>query len=115
MFFFDVDVRIGGMNAGTGVIVARSDWEAFVASLTELEKSRRGEAILRGADPRELNLCIYAADRAGHMAIRGEIDRVDLESRAKFSFRGIGFDPTSLPRLVAEMSQVLNEHDSKAV
>jgi hypothetical protein len=104
--FAVVDVRVGDFSAEIGTVVARSDWAVFLTALSELEKKRRGEALLQSADGEELRLRIYACDGAGHMAVAGEIDRRDLLSHPRFTFGRVQFDPTLLPQLVAELGAV---------
>ena len=82
------------------------DWEKFLASLSHLDKQRHGEAVLQSAEGWELRLRIYVADRAGHMAVSGEIERRDIASVPRFSFQKILSDPTLLPQFFAEMTQV---------
>jgi len=102
--FVDVDVRVGNLSGSVGVIVARTDWQTFLTSLSEVEKTRRGEALLRSADERELSLRVYARDPAGHMAVAGQIR--DLLTHAQLTFDEVHFDSTLLPGLVIELSAV---------
>lgn len=103
----DIDVRIGEFSAAIGTIVVRDDWRAFVAAVAELERVRRGEALLQSGDERELSLRFYASDRVGHMAISGQLARIDLPSQPKFTFGPVQFDPTLLPEFVRELAAVL--------
>jgi hypothetical protein len=91
--FVAVEVRIGDFSAAIGTVVARADWQAFLTALSQLEKQRCGEAVLESADGRELRLRVHAADRVGHMAISGEIERRDLPSEPRFTFGKVPFDP----------------------
>src|SRR6266849_3342284 len=104
--FASVEVRIGDFSAAIGTVVARGGWQAFLSALSQLDKQRRGEAVLESADGRELRLRIHAADRLGHMAISGEIERRDLPSEPRLTFVKVTFDPALLPQLVTEMSAV---------
>jgi hypothetical protein len=104
--FATVEVRVSGFLAMIATVVARRDWENFVAAVSNLDERRRGEALLQSADDRELRLRIYNADRAGHMAVSGEIGRPDIRSEPRFTFERIPFDPTLLPQLVAELRAI---------
>jgi len=103
--FTGVEVRIGDFAASVGVVIAHSDWQAFMASLSDLEKNRRGEAILRSADFEELYLRVYAIDAAGHMAVAGHVERRDLPSNPRLTFDQLPFDPSLLPELVTELGK----------
>jgi hypothetical protein len=105
--FVAVEVRIGDFSAAIGTVVARGDWQAFRTALSQLEEQRRGEAVLESADGRELRLRVHAADRVGHMAISGEIERRDLPSEPRLIFGKVQFDPTLLSQLVAEVAAVV--------
>ncbi|CZF82773.1 WapI family immunity protein [Grimontia marina] len=71
------DALIGIVVSSNGYIgknqvwVAKEELELFSASLRELEKHRKGEAVLNSMSPDELNLRIYAYDGVGHLAIEG--------------------------------------------
>src|SRR5262245_12028427 len=67
-----IEVRIDNFSAGVVGIVARGDWVGFLAELSELEKARRGQAVLRSADG-ALDFRIYAVDGLGHMAVSAQL------------------------------------------
>jgi hypothetical protein len=104
--FVSVEVRVSGFLATIGTVVARRDWETFVVAVSNLDERRRGDALLQSADDRELRLRICNADRAGHMAVSGEIGRPDIYGEPRFTFERIPFDPTLLPQLVAELRAI---------
>lgn len=55
-------LRVGHSLAGTRAWVQGSDWNQFARDLTELEQTRKGEAIISAMSPHELRLRIFAAD-----------------------------------------------------
>lgn len=111
--FVSVDVQVDMFSAGIAVIIERGDWGAFIERLSRLDKERRGEAVLKSADDRELELRIFAVDSAGHMAVSGKIERSDIASVPRFTFERILFDPTVLPELVAELTAAISHLGGK--
>lgn len=103
-FSVGVDVRVAEFAAAIGVVVAESDWLAFMKGLVELDTTRRGVAVLQSAITGELLLQIYSMDSAGHMAVAGHIERLDLPSRPRLAFDAIEFDATLLPAFVAKVA-----------
>jgi len=99
-----IGVRVETFTASFASCVVRTDWDAFLDALRRLEDKRRGEAVLRSADPRELEFRVYASDSAGHMAIDGELRRLDVPGSPVFRFSGISFDPGGLPDLLKELT-----------
>ena len=45
----------------------------FCSQLIDLEKNRKGEAVLKSISPNELELKIYIADEVGHFETKGKI------------------------------------------
>lgn len=86
------------------VWIARPAWERFLADLRELERARRGQSCLTSMSPADLELCIYAADRAGHIMVEGHVGdylhggQRTREARVPFV---IALDPTRLPATLA--------------
>jgi hypothetical protein len=88
-------------------------WKMFLEQLTELERTRSGEAMLQSIGPEELRLRIFALDRAGHIAVEGELTSYyalsDPKKIASLKFGVIEFDPTTLPLLVRELQSTAPE------
>ena len=99
-----IGVRVETFTASLASCVVRTDWNTFLDALRTLDDKRRGEAALRSADPRELEFRVYASDNAGHMAIDGQLQRLDLPGSPVFRFAGISFDPDGLPALLKELT-----------
>ena len=100
-----VRVRYGDFAGVADAWILLEVWDAFLDSLRALEKSRRGEARLRGISPGELALRVFATDRAGHLAIEGEVSRLSPGREAFLRFARIPFDPSLLPRLLSDLSE----------
>jgi hypothetical protein len=90
-------------TAALASCIARSDWQSFLAALTRLEASRRGEAVLQSAVPDELWLRVYASDPAGHMAVDVKLHQGDALGTPLLRLTAIGFDPSRLPLLLEEL------------
>jgi len=77
----------------------------FLARLRELETRRQGEAVIEGLSPEEFRLRVWCVDRRGHMAVGGLVTkRVHKGEASPYRHAvefGFGFDPTSLPRVLA--------------
>lgn len=65
-------VSSNGYHGKNQVWVSQRELEKFGMALFELEKNRKGVAILTSISPGELYLKIYAYNGLGHMAIEGE-------------------------------------------
>jgi hypothetical protein len=77
---------------------------AFCRALLDLERSRRGNAILRSLSPNELELVVRSADSCGHMLIEGSLGfRVQrAHTRAWHAVQfGFEFEPSQLLKAVA--------------
>jgi hypothetical protein len=103
-----VDVAVSGPTfAGRNdtVWIGRDEWAAFLEHLSELERSRRGEARVVAMSPEEFRLAVFATDRAGHLAAEGWVGREYaarqgvLRDRVSFS---LDIDPGSLPALIQQ-------------
>ena len=71
--------------------------------LEELESTRRGEVYVQGVSD-ELGLRFLATDRAGHMAIGGQLRRrLDVEDDVRLEFTALRFEPTQPPGLLLEL------------
>lgn len=72
--------------AGWGTFwVPLSVWEAFLADLTECERTQRGMATLEGIDPGECLLTLESADSLGHFDVHYQMRRGANSLTGKFS------------------------------
>lgn len=99
-----VRVTHGDFAGATDTWVLLETWDAFLGTLRTLERHRRGEARVHGISPGELVLRIFATDRAGHLAVEGEVGQLGAGWEARLKFPPIAFDPSLLPRLIAELA-----------
>ena len=106
----DVAVRSGAFAGRNATVwIGRDEWGGFVEDLRELERARRGEALVTAMSPNEFTLAVFATDRAGHLAAEGWIGREYaarngvLRDRACFS---IELDGGAFPRLVSEFERL---------
>lgn len=100
-----VRVRYGDFAGVADAWVLLEVWEAFLDSLRALEKARQGEARVRGISPGELALRVFSTDRAGHLAIEGEVGTLHVGREAFLRFAPIAFDPSLLPRLLSDLAE----------
>ena len=99
-----VRVHYGQFAGAADPWVLLEVWDAFLAELRTLERRRHGEARVRSLSPGELVLRIFATDRAGHLAVEGEVGTLRVGREALLRFGPISFDPSLLPRLVSELA-----------
>lgn len=92
------------------VWVQGSDWRQFTRHLAELDRTRKGEAVINAMSPRELRLRIFASDKAGHIMAEGWVGRDYttrgglIENRVSFA---IEVDPTTLPALMRQFESMI--------
>ena len=109
-----VRVRYGDFAGATEAWILREAWDTFIVALRALDERRQGEAPLQSISPGELRLRAFAVDRAGHMAVEGEIGTLHYMREASLRFGRIEFDPSLLPLLVRELTTAvtaLNPND----
>ena len=100
----------GGAFAGRNdaVWIGHDEWGGFLEDLRELDRTRRGEALVMAMSPNEFTLAVFAADRAGHLVAGGWVGREYaarngvLRDRACFS---IELDPGAFAGLVREFEE----------
>jgi hypothetical protein len=91
------------------VWIGRDDWAAFLQSLRELERTRRGEAHIKAMSPEEFQLAVLASGKSGRLVAEGWVGRDytgragTLRDRVSFS---VELDPTSFAALVAEAASL---------
>lgn len=97
-------VAVSGYQANDEVWVMADEWLRFMEELRALESSREGEATLKGASPRSLELAFKATDLMGHMALSGFIGWNSPDGfyqRLEFGFE---FDAGLLASVVREFA-----------
>jgi hypothetical protein len=88
---------------GTGSTwIARDVWQRFIQALEHLDERREGEAVVESMSPNDLRLRIRVTDRAGHVAVDGQV-RTRSVRDLQWQFGAIPFDPSLLPSLLAEL------------
>ena len=112
------DVRLSvALAAGTfrgrndSVWVTRSEWHRFLADLGNLERRRQGQARLTSMSPANLELCVHATDRAGHMAVEGFVGDYVLGGRGTQEARVpfvLTLDPALLRATLDELDALIS-------
>jgi hypothetical protein len=98
-----VSVRCDGFAGDTTEWVIAPAWNTFVSELRELERTRRGQAVLQSDVGHTFLLRLLATDQAGHMAATGVVRYMRTWTDAgalELSFGRIAFEPTTLPDLL---------------
>ena len=108
-------VRLRNFAGAAEAWVLRETWSEFLGQLRGLERDRRGEATLQSISPDELRVRLHALDRAGHMAVEGELTSYygsahRLEA-VSLKFGTIEFDPTARPMLLRELEIAAPPHE----
>lgn len=105
-FVLTVRAHIADFTGAVDTILTGAEWGRFLRALSELERRRQGAAELEEVPADDLRLRIGSIDRAGHMGISGEIRNRSVREGAELSLRfgPVVFDPSTLPLLVAELS-----------
>ena len=105
-FVVTVFVQVGRFAGAVDTIVTGREWATFLLAIREVEQRRKGAAELDNVAAEDLRLWIGATDRAGHMAVAGQLrDPGTMEGgELMLRFGPVPFDPTVLPALVEELS-----------
>jgi len=102
----NVTVDASGFSASDQSWVIAKAWSVFLGQLRALEQTRQGRATLIAASPEDLRLEFFSTDRAGHMAVQGQIRRQTTE-RFELQLRfGFDFEPDQLPRVLRELEGI---------
>jgi hypothetical protein len=107
-------VRYRDFGGATETWVLREAWDAFIGDLRTLDERRQGEARLESISPGELRLRFFALDRAGHVAVEGEIGTLHHMREAFLRFGPVAFDPPLLPSLVRELAAAVVKASAKS-
>ncbi|XGV95719.1 MAG: hypothetical protein ACAF41_23625 [Leptolyngbya sp. BL-A-14] len=98
---FEIRVESFGFAGQGWMWVDRESLKSFVAQLRELENQRQGEAELSSMSPGQFWLRIFSTDSLGHVALVGQLSRVEHELKFGFSF-----DPSALPSIVKDFQAI---------
>ena len=102
----NVTVDVSGFAAMDQSWVTAEAWVGFLGELRALEQRRQGRATLVAASPEDLQLEFFSTDRAGHMAVQGQVRRQTTERfelQLRFAF---AFEPDELPRILLELEAI---------
>ena len=103
----EVTVSCGDFaGANPKVWVAAKDLQRFLAAFREIERSRKGEALLESMSPGILELRIEPTDSVGHFQLRFTLGRDEVSAWATHSQRLIGsfdLDAGCLGQFVGEL------------
>jgi hypothetical protein len=105
----NVGVHCDGFAGNATQWVLAQAWDSFVTELRELERTRRGQAVLESDFGHAFRLRLFSTDQAGHMAATGMIRYIRMQQDAgalELSFGRIEFDPTTLPDLLRILDSV---------
>jgi len=108
-----VRVHYHDFAGATETWILRDVWDAFINALRALDERRQGEARVQSISPGELRLRFFALDRAGHMAVEGEVGTLHHMREASLRFGPIEFDPSGLPALVEELAAAVRRLSSE--
>ncbi|MGE0493412.1 MAG: hypothetical protein AB7S38_29660 [Vulcanimicrobiota bacterium] len=100
-----LEVRSQGFSGVHTVWFQAHAFDQFLVALDDLERSRRGEAVLASLSDEEFRLTLFARDPAGHIQADGHLTQADGR-RPKDLWSRLGFalevDPTTLPQLAED-------------
>jgi hypothetical protein len=72
-----INVSVDGQAFGghnDKVWIGRDDWAAFLQNLRELERTRRGEARVKGMSPEEFQLAVFPSGNSGRLVAEGWVE-----------------------------------------
>ena len=100
----------GFCEARGGDWVGLSEYEAFVVSLRECERTRRGRAVLTGMSPDDLEIIIESNDRLGHFQLNYRLGKMSYYSRSARLLTvagGFDLDAGFFSQIVADFAELL--------
>jgi hypothetical protein len=101
--YITVRLSSNGFSGHNDLWVSAESLQSFCGDLIDLEKRRKGEALLESISPGELYLQIFSIDSLGHMGVRGNTGFEVMRGTDLFPHRvtfGFEFDPSQLVKLV---------------
>lgn len=106
-----IEVQLHGFSAQCEVWVEQLAVVEFASALKRLEESRRGDALLQGEDPEDLELKVSSLDSVGHMLLEFKVTRLTVagDKGRPLSIQltgGFELDPSLLPALVTGVTDL---------
>ncbi len=99
----NVTVDVKGFTAADQNWIVAREWSGFLVELRTLVESRQGRATLVAVVPDELRIEFFSTDRAGHMAVKGQVHRTTADGFDLQLQFGFAFEPDTLPRVLSEL------------
>ena len=90
-----VKVEAEGFAGLSKVWIEKPMLELFTQDLLALERTRDGEAVLKSMNPDEFVLRLRSVDRAGHIAVNGQLGRITYGLKAYEQRLHYAFDLSS--------------------
>jgi len=100
----NVTVDAHGFAAADQSWIVGRDWEELHHQARELDRTRRGSAVVRGASSEDLMIELRSTDSAGHMAIVGVVRRQMWDGFVQRLEFGFPFPPDALPEIVSALA-----------
>lgn len=106
-----IEVQLHGFSAQCEAWVERLAVGDFATALKRIEESRRGDALLQGEDPEDLELKVSSLDSVGHMLLEFKVTRLTVvgDKGRPLSIQltgGFELDPSLLPALVTGVTDL---------
>ena len=101
--YLGIKVSSNGYSGNNDLWVLGEEFRKFCKALVMLNEKRKGEAVLSGISPNELEIKVYSASSLGHMAVSGCSGYVVLGENHSFFHQvkfGFEFDPSVLEFIV---------------
>jgi len=101
--YLGIKITSNGYSGENDLWVLSGDFKEFCKALAILNEKRKGEAVLSGISPNELEIRIHSVSSLGHMAVSGYTGYEVLGENRFFLHQvkfGFEFDPTQLEKLV---------------
>jgi hypothetical protein len=101
--YLGINVSSNGYSGKNDLWVLGDEFRKFCKALMVLNEKRKGEAVLAGISPNELEIKIHSVSSLGHMAVSGYTGYEVLGENQSFFHQvrfGFEFDPSLLERIV---------------
>ena len=101
-YLVSIEAEVEGFRGHADGHVTGADLRAFTDALKQLERSRKGKAVLASALEGEFDVTVRAVDSAGHMGVAGTLRYTSLGQERpsqvlRFEF---DFEPSQLTQAV---------------
>ena len=101
--YLRIKISSNGYSGENDLWVLGYDFKEFCKALTILNEERKGEAVLYGMSPHELEIRICSVSQLGHLAVCGFTGHEVLGENHTFEHQvtfGFEIDPTQLEKMV---------------